>query len=275
MFSRTLEFWAGASPRHRAFLADAMHVGVAPELHADLREISQSLPDEVVFQFSMPSSRVVVEFSDVAVLVEDQGKCALIRLAVDGGELCVKVFKGSESVQMSTQVERKYGRLSRFSRALLARVLIIDLLFSVMAEPRLVKAEATPRQQRRSAERMLGATMTGAWHKVSWTVGENIAPKVATSDDFHRMPLHFCRAHWLFVGRATENSVLRHGARGHDYYSWRSHSWKGHPDFGIRLSHYEPKLSAGDVSEAMIDAARRNATVAASAAAVAAWQHQP
>jgi hypothetical protein len=271
----TLKAWATATPEVRAELASAMHVSVSRELRSDLYNIARSLPDQTPFEFAMPAPRVTVEFNDGAYLLRDRGAAVdLVLLQPSGWKEAygIRFFKRFNKVQICGALQFFADR-SREVLTMVSRGAFCDLLFSLMAEPRLTQAEAPTRQQRRHSERLTGVSMTGVWHRISWTIGAGSRSQNDLSDDGHRMPLHFCRAHWVHVGRPTDRSVLRCGSKGHGHYTWRGHSWRGHPDFGVKLGVYEPGLAPEGVSEPVVSALRKNATEAATAAAIRAWQH--
>lgn len=102
------------------------------------------------------------------------------------------------------------------------------------------------RQQRRRVERTTGQAADG-WVTVGWEIGKAIARQGGNIGvTGHRKALHWRRGHfaWSPFQYKTPSSVWLESA---DYpagwYLWKSDTWCGHPDYGVRLNAHQPKLS--------------------------------
>lgn len=126
----------------------------------------------------------------------------------------------------------------------------ISMILSLINEPRRVSKSAAigldwSRQHRKSVERLTGKPAL-AYTKVTWQVGAGVKAKATGSDAESglRMPLHWCRGHWRKAEEkwdgATWVSPRISAAKG--WHIWIDDVWKGHPDHGIKLQDYAPRM---------------------------------
>lgn len=128
------------------------------------------------------------------------------------------------------------------------RVFEISLILSLINEPRLVlsSSRAATRQQRRRFERTHGRSAM-AWVDVTWTVGKSVKATCSEGAESHRKPLHWSRAHWRKSEESEASSVWVDAHYGPGWYKWIKDSWKGHPDFGIKLGGHNPIMDGDRV----------------------------
>ena len=122
----------------------------------------------------------------------------------------------------------------------------ISALLSLINEPRIVEVRPG-RASRRYTRRV--RKLTGrppmAWSDVSWTIGKRVASKhVPNGEAGSPRPLHWCRGHWRKAdpGIANAQYIFLPRRSGWGWYTWVTDSWKGHPDFGIKLQRHVPRL---------------------------------
>lgn len=270
----TLEAWRKGSPETRTILAGAQHVFAPEKVLCKIREILNQIPREapVFWEFSMPAPVVVVEREDGAVLFKDEGETVLMQvLSRPDGR--VRLYKRTGKIQFSAWFGAVDDPNEGVAGAFTSLAAVSDILFSLMANPRLMEKRPCSRQQCRAASRATGLRMpAGFYAELKWTVGETTAAKDADDSTDIRKPLHFSRAHWRRAAAHHGKWVDRLGYDGR--WQWVSHAWKGHPDFGICLHHYFPDLDLDGASADVVAAVQAAATQQAAAAAVAQWQGQ-
>lgn len=130
-------------------------------------------------------------------------------------------------------------------------IITLDILFTLMAEPRVLTKLAPRRPYRRQAKRSLGRITTD-WHRIEWTVGEEVIPSEKRDRKLFRQPLHYCRAHWRRTHEGAPKAEVRRGHDGH--WCWVQGCFKGHPDYGVKLASYEPHVDPLGVSEPVLAA---------------------
>lgn len=273
----TLAYLDGASAARKKQLAEAMYVEVDSLVHDVLNKIASARSNEDPYEFAMPAERIVFSFRDCLVSVFDFGDkvffelLSTARAAYD--DVGLVLFKRTNKGKASHGATVLHEQLSGdFYGSLTSRAFLCDILLSLMNEPRLIKNTPPPRNHRRRARRILGDNVPAFWTRVSWTIGEEVAAKGSDGTGNFRMPLHFCRGGWMYLPegkKGDEWCPIRKRWR-----SWRRHSWKGHPDFGIRLHNYAPEVEPEGVSKDVISLVRKRATEAAKKAAIRAWEQQ-
>lgn len=117
-------------------------------------------------------------------------------------------------------------------------------IISLINHPRKVaRHEVLPsRQLRRQMERQHGITVA-AYTEVCWEIGKAARAKAGGGDPKYRMPLHWCRAHYRDVGREYRDAVYMPERGGSGWYRWIRDSWKGHPDYGVKLQSHIPRVA--------------------------------
>lgn len=134
----------------------------------------------------------------------------------------------------------------------LSAAIHLDILLTLIAEPRVVNLRTPRRSARRQARRLVGAKQPVRWHSVSWTIGEKIVPSCSHARKQFRQPLHYCRAHWRRTHKEAPKAEARRGHDGH--WCWVQGCFKGHPDYGVKLASYEPHVDPLGVSEPVLAA---------------------
>lgn len=126
-----------------------------------------------------------------------------------------------------------------------AVALWISMLLSLINTPRLVeRSKISPsRALRRRMERTFGSVPITI-SRVNWTLGRAIKAKVASGDIAHGVALNWRRAHWAAakVGEPKAEWVKDRLTGLWAWRRWVVDCWVGHPDFGIKLNMYRPKL---------------------------------
>lgn len=119
-------------------------------------------------------------------------------------------------------------------------VLTVSTICSLLNQPSFTKREpAGSRQERRAANRS-GSYVTGAWHRISWNIGEAVKAKLTRDEPTRCMPLHYTRGHWRKAEEGWNNVERRKDGL---WYQWIEGYWSGHPAFGIKRSYHAPKLA--------------------------------
>lgn len=271
----TLNLYQNASPTLRKLLENAQHFLIAKDVFRTVCQFQEDTfkqTSRLQFNGDLPAPITVVEVEDAGLCIfemTDQGVGVVIPGALKLDHAHVAVYSrgmlpGDECFKASDSLDTK--RLSDIE--LIGHIHSVDILFSLMAEPRLTNTVQPVRAERRRAQRAAGAFPMPAWHKVGWNLGAPTTPRAQEADDAHRMPLHFSRAHWVRSKQDHPKSEARAGHPG--WWTWRRHSWKGHPAFGVKLHHYTPTL--GDASVGLLDNMKLASARAASAAAVSQWE---
>ncbi len=147
------------------------------------------------------------------------------------------------------------------NRLLSANSCVLDVVLSLIAEPNLVKRSAPSRAMRRQARKAGANPPALGWYKVGWTIGSEVRAQQGSGGADYTLPLHFSRAHWRRSERGKPSAERRPGRNG--WWVWVKHSFKGHPDNGIKLHHYMPTVEPNGKSAA---------TIAATQQMLKAWQ---
>jgi len=248
MFPITLQSWA-ASPDDdfHSQLPGAMHLYVSTD---DFLKIQSLAVPESPFALELPAPIVVFEDDDVSHVFEEDNDGNVFVYALLGGEsyLMGKLLKGSNRFQLSTTTrDMPEDALSDF----LYFMALKDLFFSLMADPRLIDKSRPSRQSIRAAGRKMsarGSSVPSQWHRLKWTIGEKALQKTsAVRDENWRLPLHLVRGHWRQAKENDPASIQRVNRSG--WWTWIKSHFKGHPDFGVRLHHYEPTVSSRPCDE--------------------------
>lgn len=121
-------------------------------------------------------------------------------------------------------------------------LLFVAMILSLIVEHRRVDvADVDPNRQTRKRQEGLTGQPAAAWFRVSWTLGKAVRAKGGNrKSDVTKVALHWCRAHWR-ICKPTARGATWHADRG-GWYTWVKDCWRGHPDNGIRLHHYEPRF---------------------------------
>lgn len=277
MGPNTVREFERAGPATQLAIASAMHLNPSLRLWETLGDLAKAGWSELGdgIEGLIPSPNVIVDVGLASYLFQTEEDCLTLTVLQWDSKFRVRTRDPAPKLEAGGRVEELNMADQRRAIGVAATAIYkADLLFSLMNEPRLVVKAPPPRQQLRQAERKLGGDVPAAWYQLKWTIGEETASRADSGDGSYRLPLHHCRAHWMWVGHESENAEWRHGRRGPGWYTWRGHSWKGHPDFGIKLTRYAPEIDADGQSAAVISAVRQQATMAAQQAAIAAWQAQ-
>lgn len=291
----TLELWR-RDPKIRPVLSGAMHVSISSAVQkvvlsivsAEIEQMASDLQKpkseayDAVFEVRMPAPAVCLEFEE-----ENPGVLLLVR--DESGWVSVLPFNDEDSsydfyhrsgpplsfrstrdaakddnsvLWMNPKFTSGTGSREEHKLRMARMAMSADTTLSLLAEPRLVVRGEPSRSDRRRAQRALGANVPLAWSRVTWTVGAPTKAKDEPGDETHRKALHFCRAHWRRSHEGAPKAELRPGRSG--WWTWVEGCFKGHPDFGIKLSTYVPKVDPGGKSAAALSAmaATRNAMVA-------------
>jgi hypothetical protein len=213
--------------------------------------------DSVEFSFKLPARSIWIECAAlpgyaVRVTRLTESKVSIHYYAREG-ELAVHV------AERRGPLKERILRLNEHSNkgASLATDIVntygLDILLALLCEPRLVKRSAANKSTRRRAARVFRNTPLPEWHRVTWTIGDKVVGRDRNQGTGDRRPLHFCRAHWRRADSGMPSAERRPGHDG--WWVWVSHSFKGHPDFGVRLHHYMPNIDPDGKSLAAIAAA--------------------
>lgn len=279
MGPETLE-WFKQDAIVRPMLAQAQHFMIDAEIVDVAEKIARqknfSKEDfDFGFQWEMPFSHVVLERDGMPFLIYEEGDEVRCLWRADGceGAFGIKTQRGKLMMVPSAFTdETGHEKLRRGAQGwsqdqwgsyqLIA--MLSDAILALIAEPRLVQKTAPQRCHRRRAERQLGPIGVPAWHRVSWTIGSESLRNKDRSGSGAPLPLHFSRAHWRRTEEHKPKAQRRPGKPG--WWCWVKWSFKGHPDFGVRLHHYMPRIGSEE--------AQRLATIMAADSAVAGWAQQ-
>lgn len=119
---------------------------------------------------------------------------------------------------------------------------LIAIIVSLINEQRRVEAQPVkPERQTRKRQEHLTGQPAAAWFRVSWTIGKTVRAKGGKGNsNATTVALHWCRAHWRICEKSAPGATWHAPRRA--WYTWVKDCWKGHPDNGVRLHHYEPRL---------------------------------
>lgn len=128
-------------------------------------------------------------------------------------------------------------------------IFVAHVILSLINTPRLVTRSNVPQKARERATWKLAYSQRPThWHQLTWTIGKPVkASSDVSHEEGHHRALHFCRAHWRKseAGKPKAEWVTPYG-RAPGWWCWVESSWKGHPDYGIKLHHYTPRLDDAD-----------------------------
>lgn len=262
----------------KLILSEAQYFSPSQKLLSDCRIIAENdcrglNSDDIVFFASpMPAHNVVIDCGI-------NGEFYIQKDKTNDHDRFISVISNSRIeplVGIIDNVLRRYDITNSLYFISDSEVLIlahfIDVLLNIIAEPRLIVKTAPLRAHRKRAARLLGAVPLPAWHSVSWIVGGATKPKRDSGRENWRAPLHFSRAHWRRSAGTEPKAQTRDGKPG--YWILVASSWKGHPDYGVKLHHYRPRANgerASATSAAPMPPATAAATQAAHDAAIQAW----
>jgi hypothetical protein len=119
-------------------------------------------------------------------------------------------------------------------------------ILSLVNTPRkVVRTESrASRPQARLMERELGRA-PAAYFRIGWELGKPVDAEVKNEGiGGWRQALHWVRPHFANAkeGEPKAEWLNLPTKGGWGWYRWVADCWKGHPDFGTRLHHYDPGL---------------------------------
>lgn len=251
--------------RAQHFMIDDSIVSAATQLN----NMQVGLPGADLFNWEMPADVVCLEVRCGLYMIVDYGDFVdyLVFIGDSPEAIGLRTWPRTNLVQKlerghSSNKQMRHALATEHAEQIAKTVHVATIILSLIAEPRLVIRRPMPRQLRRHAARALNGICVPAWHRLSWAIGDEVAPKNSSStSDGWRAPLHFSRAHWRHAKEGDPKAERRPGYPG--WWCWVRHSIKGHPDFGIKLHHYTPKIDADGKSAA---------TLAAAEAVLTAWR---
>jgi len=225
------------------------------------------------FSFPLPSKTTVISYSQYFdILIIDNYSASIDILVIRNGS--IHHIWNSENVNINHKLKIDQTE-SDFLAAIFQQLLMIEIILNAIAEPRLIAKRPPCRQFRKNVQRAIGAAPLPAWSFISWSVGDTTHPKQDDGSDTWRAPLHFSRAHWRRAKGTEPSARPRDGKKG--LWIWVASSWKGHPDFGIKLHHYIPRAKGEAFNAARLPdrpAAGLEISDAAASCAVRAWRAQ-
>lgn len=280
----SLKNYEEGTPLLRRILSSAQHFMIDQNVFDTVTSIQKSAAQENVWAFdaALPAEHCVIEFETSGVVIYSRGPGDTVNVRMPGF-LPAHVWDhpiasysrgvyGPEDIPVRIHKEAPASHVD--PQLMLQAVHAMDILFSLIAEPRLTTMTPPPRPARRRAQRVLKGVVP-AWNVVTWRVDAPTKPKNSDAQPGTRMPLHFCRAHWMHGEEGWPKAVQRPGKPG--WWVWRRHSWKGHPDFGVKLHRYRPRLDEDPkrkigIVPTISSETALDATNAAGQSAVAQWE---
>lgn len=285
----SLQVYEKGTPLLRRIMASAQHFLIDQSLFETATSIQHdTTTNEAIWAFdaALPADHCVVEFETSGVVILSKGVASDVDVRMPG-------FLPPESwdhpvASYNRGVFGPHDEACTIHKALprdkvdphlvLRGVHTLDIIFSLIAEPRLTTLQPPSRPMRRRAQRVFQGVVP-AWNVVKWRVDAPTTPKNADPMPGTRMPLHYCRAHWMRGQEGWPKAEQRPGKEG--WWVWRRHSWKGHPDFGVKLHRYRPVIGsasgAREKSKPKIEIAGEIALEAMQAAGQSAtreWEHR-
>lgn len=193
----------------------------------------------------------------VALLTEEDGRVSITFLIANGEVKVVGAYTpGSDEIVLMRNL--KIAVFDFQSAEHFARNVLTNHAFaiSLINEPRRVSVSKASgldwtRQYRKQLHRNTGMAVM-AYSKVSWQIGAGVKAKNSKDGDSDlKVALHYSRSHWRRCDpdnvHAEWVSKFLGGAPG--WHQWIKGAWKGHPDHGIKLQRYEPRM-IGERSQA-------------------------
>lgn len=251
-----LQWWKIGSDADQKLLAGSQHILIDDMMFKAACDIFlHTFPnDESSYapQWTLPAPRVLIEMDHACALIRRRGHTEYVDITYcnPGKEIFYQV--GSKSRSRDLWFETG---MSEEAEAWLSQIVgILDICLALISEPRIVRASPVPRAMRKRSEKANVSPPALGWHKVGWTVGSETKAKQGAGGQDHSMPLHFCRAHWRRSEPGKPSAEKRPGRNG--YWVWVKHSFKGHPDNGIKLHHYMPRVDPSGKSAPIIAATK-------------------
>ena len=128
----------------------------------------------------------------------------------------------------------------------------IDLLFTLMAEPRFIRRDNFSPLKRNMAARATGKkALRNTWIKLGWTIGAETRPKGNVPGSAPRKAFHMVRAHWRHYDHQTKMGQQRDGREG--WWVWIEAHYSGNPALGEIKHHYMPKLDSQKSARTVVD----------------------
>lgn len=255
-----------AGPHHFHVSRSISEASVAITYH----ESSWSGGEDSLFVYPV-SSRLPAQ---ALVLTVDGEGHALILRDIDGGVSVEAVFSGgvyplvwfkpgtSESRMPIRGLIREAPDCEVAASRLAAETSILISLINTPRKAIIRPAEGADwtKRHRSAVVRATGRAAT-AFQTVTWELGRRLGADGAPIDGKgHPKALHWCRAHWRAAAEGEPKAewvdVPFRGGWG--WYCWVADSWRGHPDYGIKLQRHEPRMP-GDPSRPSMSSSRGGA----------------
>lgn len=126
------------------------------------------------------------------------------------------------------------------------KVTQIAFILALINLPRKVKNQfvQNPRQLRREIDRKTGATGVG-YFRVGWNIGKAVSAQggqITTAG--HENAFHWVRSYWAKAseGEPKAEYINLPTKEGWGWYRWVADCFRGNPEVGIRLHHYDPRV---------------------------------
>lgn len=172
-------------------------------------------------------------------LQRDQGRVLVWWFAPSGEAFCLGGFVPGTDLMFRNRAATPDTRTQAEKDNWLV---FVAMILSLVVEHRRVDVSSvTPNRQIRKRQEALTGNPAAAWFRVSWTLGKAVRAKGGNGKSHvTKIALHWCRAHWR-ICKPSARGATWHADRG-GWYTWVKDCWRGHPDNGVRLHHYEPRF---------------------------------
>lgn len=192
--------------------------------------LAETTLDEIICDFVMPAQLIVLETSGWSIMIGSvegrHDRIAIIPLydSDEGARVQAHSIEvprhGPLSNYMKTKNMHRAAEVTLLKLAVLAMTTI-----SLLNTPRIVDHGPPVSKDMDRAKWKLGASRVPvAWFNVTWTINKRVTAKTDRSEEGWHQALHYRRGY-----------EMRNG-------TWVEGHWRGHPDYGIRLHRYTPKL---------------------------------
>lgn len=227
-----------------------MHVFVPDDMAERVWEIAKGLPWDAPNEARLPAPSVVVEIGGGSCLFVQEGLEVRFHVLTGGIGHVASIERGECDIRYTG----KAGPLDGWREKVAAQtVIVMDLIFSFMAEPRFIRQTAFSRARRKTESRQYGGALPNTWVKIGWTIGASTTTKIDRAGSAPIRAFHMVRGHWRnYKDQKTPKGERRPGRPG--WWVWIEAFYSGNPALGEIKHHYMPRIEDPGRSSRLVHA---------------------
>lgn len=181
---------------------------------------------------------------------EDRPDWILVSVVTEGCVISLGGFvPGSDRIQRFLEgTPEELYRAGAFDDVSVGKMVFkTAILLSLINTPRKIIAHEKKEPSwklRKEIEDVTGEPAVG-YFSVGWEIGKAIrAQGGSITTNGHPKALHWARSYWAVAneGEPKAEWLNLETKGGWGWYRWVADSWRGHPDYGVLLHHYEPRV---------------------------------